>query len=86
MVSTWAAQSRVVIPETQIREAVGELVRRGLVRQVGPLLDVADTLRRPVVKRDRSDAGQDDPGWRGWQVYARPMAAPALVSIDEVTR
>lgn len=84
MVSAWAMQSRLIIPEAQIIEAVSELLKRKFVRATGPLLDVTDPMRRLVVSRDRSDDGQTGAGWRGWKVYARPMAAPAMVQLEDV--
>lgn len=84
MVSAWAMRSRLVIPEAQIVEAVSELLKRKFIRAIGPLLDVTDPMRRLVVQRDRSDEGQDGAGWRGWKVYARPMAAPAMVQLEDL--
>ncbi len=80
-VSSWAAESRLVVTESQMHEAVDELMRRGrlYVRIAG--YDVTDPLRRVVVKRDRRGDG-----WHGWQVYARPVAAPGMVFLEDVVR
>jgi hypothetical protein len=87
MVSAWAEQSRIVVPESQMRRALIELGRRGYVREgIGGLFDVCDPDRRPVVERDRSDAGKPEPGWRGWRVYSRPVAMPKTVPLDEVAK
>lgn len=78
-VSSWAADSRIVVSETQMREAMGELVRMGRVCHQIAGYDVTDPHRRVVVKRDRTGDG-----WRGWQVYARPVAAPGMVFLEDV--
>lgn len=84
-VSSWAFSSRLIVSETQIREAVGQLVRRGFVRELpGRLFDVADPMRRVVVSRDRSDAGTADAGWKGWRVHSRPVATVPTVCLEDV--
>lgn len=88
-VNIWAARCRCVVPDPQIGKAVDELVKRKFVRETVPdsgLLDVCDPMRRPIVERDRSDEGQPNAGWRGWKVHARPVAAPQLVSLEDVVK
>ena len=74
----WAAQGRVALSRSQLAAAVTALVKRGLLRRHpicdalgADLFDVVDRERRPVVSRDRNDADQPDPGWRGWRVSPR---------------
>jgi hypothetical protein len=78
-VSSWAAESRIVVSETQMREAMDELVRRGRVCYQLAGYDVTDPHRRVVVKRDRTGDG-----WGGWQVYARPVALPGMEFLEDV--
>ena len=65
-VSGWAAESRIVVSESQLREAVAGLVVRGFVRDMGArgLFDVVDPKRRVVASRDRTGEG-----WAGWRVH-----------------
>lgn len=86
MTTAWSASSRIVVPRSQIREAVAQLYRRKFVQYINGLYDVTDPKRRPVVERDRSDEGQTDAGWRGWRVHARPVAAPHMVALEDVIR
>jgi len=86
MLSGWAATNGFIVSASQVTEAVKGLVQRRFLRDMGRngLFDVTDCLRRPVVQRDRSDADQSNPGWRGWRVYARPVSAPKMVQLEDL--
>lgn len=85
-VLSWARECGLEVPREQMAAAIAELARRGYVRSIRGMLDVADPLRRAVVARDRSDEGGPNPGWCGWRVQVKPNAAPHLVSLEDVIR
>ena len=84
-----AAQFLMPLKSEEVEAALGELLKRDLVRVGDDGHELIDTEHRIIVARDRSDAGFDDDdlptgGWNGWMVRDLAKGRPVARLLSEV--